>query len=1156
MEKKFPFFRKLVLLTLLMLGVGSAFGAGDCLETATVWKDCVSQPKDTTIGDVTYKKITTEKELAWLSKNINNNAILLNDLDMNGKLWIPIAAGDGGSKYGKIFDGNHHRISNLYINAEDYINNNNSSYAQNLGFIGSLTGTVKNLIIENISVYGYGRGFLSASVDTEEKPISIGTVVGWQSDNNSLVEGCYVTGKIITSGDGQAVGGIVGNLGGGTITNCVSYTSIDANGKAFVGGIVGYTKDFSKTGASLDVISSCVYAGNSLSSTGTGAVGAIVGYQYKGIVSISDAVYDSDLSVDGEPINGFGATKDGKVNETSNPDLAFLGTQTTSESELNEETIVCALNGRNEDNTCKTEPWEMGETSLSLNGYGADGYKITFDANGGSFSNESTTFIKYVKAGYIINNDGVENPIWDDDHAFAGWTSESTPDAYMNQASKVETIKANWNPVYTITFKSVNGELNGTFPDGSSTPQIVKVEQGKKITVQNFDRPTSFTQNGVKYNFVGWANAVNPDPDNIENYDPNDPQNAYVENGLDDLPEATGDMTLVAVWTTAEVFTVSFFANDESVASYVSSVYENDKATAWTADRAGYTFAGWFENENLEGDAFDFNQVITQNYNLYAKWKQNSYNINYVMNCSDECVNSNAGQYTVYGLNLSNPTWDDAHQFKGWFTDAAFKNKVESISAGTTDDLTLYAEWETIVYEITYRAGQFGNGTVDPEYKTHGVNYTIRGNAYTRQGYTQTGWATSDNGVKEYDFGAVYSANAPLTLYPTWAQVYTITYSAGANGSGTIASAQKIQDKAIRLSSTTFTREGWQQDGWSTKANGAKNYELGGIYSANADVTLYPHWVQNLTVTQYGAVTINDYGDHKEAVIDGDYGAKTKTNERDAVAIPEGGIGVNRVVMSRIFPVNVYSTIVLPFSVNTANVSGLKAVLYYNGIKTENKKSTIRMKVLWAEDGYIPDVQYSHTNMLANTPYLLLMKDETFAITGVSSITLEATLPAETPKDNWTFRGVWKYKEWGPKQEDSPENYDSETGYAYGFSAAASGDKINVGDFVRVGEGAWIRPMRAYLVRDDKKPQLARANGAYVKRPSVVQEELPEIMSIVIDNGRDDEEQTTVIGHFNTRTGEIKMIPQNRTFDIKGRNVGNKANKARGAYYGKKVLKK
>ena len=38
--------------------------------------------------------------------------------------------------------------------------------------------------------------------------------------------------------------------------------------------------------------------------------------------------------------------------------------------------------------------------------YGADGYKITFNANGGSFAG-GTTFVKYVKAGNIINNDGV-----------------------------------------------------------------------------------------------------------------------------------------------------------------------------------------------------------------------------------------------------------------------------------------------------------------------------------------------------------------------------------------------------------------------------------------------------------------------------------------------------------------------------------------------------------------------------------------------------------------------------------------------------------------------------------------------------------------------------------------------------------------------------
>ena len=242
-------------------------------------------------------------------------------------------------------------------------------------------------------------------------------------------------------------------------------------------------------------------------------------------------------------------------------------------------------------------------------------------------------------------------------------------------------------------------------------------------------------------------------------------------------------------------------------------------------------------------------------------------------------------------------------------------------------------------------------------------------------------------------------------------------------------------------------------------------------------------------------------------------------------------------------------------------------MLYYNGIRVEDDKSSpnygksyIRMKVLWAEDGYIKDkngkgVSYRHTNMSANTPYMLLMNEPTFTINAAAyPLTLVKTGLAEKTLDGWTFRGTWKYKEWGASGSDP------ETGFAYGFAAATAGsgnDLINVGDFVKVGAGAWIRPMRAYLVRNDKMAQLARANGAYVRRPSVVQEELPEIMSIVIDSEDGNEEHTTVIGQFNTRTGEFKMNPDatKRTFDVKGRNVGNKANKARGAYYGKKILK-
>ena len=183
------------------------------------------------------------------------------------------------------------------------------------------------------------------------------------------------------------------------------------------------------------------------------------------------------------------------------------------------------------------------------------------------------------------------------------------------------------------------------------------------------------------------------------------------------------------------------------------------------------------------------------------------------------------------------------------------------------------------------------------------------------------------------------------------------------------------------------------------------------------------------------------------------------------------------------------------------------------------------------------------------------MNDASFKLkSGAFPLTLKETVPAEVSIDGWTFRGTWKYKKWGPSCSTQEQNCDPETGFAYGFAASSSDDNnISVGDFVKVGEGAWIRPMRAYLVKKDKM-QAVRANGAYVKRPTVEPEELPELMSIVID-GIGDENETTVIGQFNTRTGEIKMNYDRGKFDLKGRRVDGK-NNARGAYYGKKVLKK
>ena len=1245
MEKKFQFFRKLLLLTLLMLGVGSAFASN-----FNFWADNVSPNPPTTesIDGKTFYSITSAEELAWFALQTdhgantkelgeNINAILKNDIDLAGKIWTPICPGGGYSFFNGIFDGNGYSVKNMtivsdsiynfYLNERKYKKDLATKYVQNAAFIGTLgSGTVKNLTLKDISFY-----VTNGTSGTSQ--ISVGALVGWKSakgGSNGEIDFCSASGTIITSGVNQGVGGLVGNAHSSAIKNSISYVNIYASGdKAYVGGIVGLTK---KTSVSIE---SCVYAGEDLVSSGNGgSVGAVAGITLdNGSVNPSNTYYNSDV--------GIGAVAGSSASGTTGSD------------NLNSENVVCVLNGGtwNETNSicegAESEYWSEGLSGLSLNG--SDGYKVTFVANGGSFASGAKTF-KVLADGETITADEIASPTRSGKE-FAGWATTADaaePEDNLGVADASKKIYAVWYDFYTVSFKtgSETSFTDATFPDNKKI-QTIQVAKHGMVSVEKFAVPSVYeTAEHVKYYFTGWAFES-------KSFEAKDPITANDTLHLADL-NITQNTVLYAVWTKAKTFSVTFNAtlHGKTEVKFVKIMNEGDVVSEPSPDEIitepGYRLVGWFTDENCTvGNEYNFSTPLTDNLTLYAKWEVADYTISYEMNGGTNA----AGNPTTYNINsddivLATPTKEGA-SFDGWFynyENDVFSNRATQISKGSSGDKTLYAKWTPIKYTIRYLSGSTIAKTIPSDEKEYGVNIQLKGavEEFAHKGCVQDGWSTEDLGDKVFDVGATYDGNEGLMLYPHWVcQEFTISYEMyyGINHEDNVGKYQGpaaftlmnpdpalnpehyfenwytkddfktsirfIQDideditvyarwynnvtyqpgtrldgteaknkteknylnktYTLKTSIDKYTLANYTLDGWSTTDGGDKVYDLGQVLPAEfqSNLTLYPHWTENRQIVhQSGAVTVYQYATdgRKEAVIDGNYSHKLKPNEqRDAVAIPEGGINVNSVVMSRSFPVDVYTTIVLPFRVNTANVGGLKAVLYYNGIKTVNKKSTIRMKVLWAEDNYIKDennedVHYEHTYMEANTPYMLIMNDPTFAVTGVNSITLVETQPAETDLDGWTFRGVWKYKEWGPKQEDSPNNYDPETGYAYGFSAATA-TGISVGDFVRAGEGAWIRPMRAYLVKTSEMAALARANGAYVKRPSVVQEELPEIMSIVIDNGRDDDEQTTVIGHFNTRTGEIKMIPQNRTFDVKGRNVGNKANKVRGAYYGKKVKK-
>jgi hypothetical protein len=173
-----------------------------------------------------------------------------------------------GTKYTGIFDGNDHKIMNLTID-------DGGAGNDWLGLFGSVdNGEVRNLGLEGGSVSASGMvvGGLVGSIygGAVSNCYSTGDVNGGGSVSDligiavggSWVSNCYSTGDV--SGTGDHIGGLVGYIEG-VASNC--YSTGNVNGEDYVGGLVGQNNNSS--------ISNCYSTGDV---NGDVLVGGLVGW--------------------------------------------------------------------------------------------------------------------------------------------------------------------------------------------------------------------------------------------------------------------------------------------------------------------------------------------------------------------------------------------------------------------------------------------------------------------------------------------------------------------------------------------------------------------------------------------------------------------------------------------------------------------------------------------------------------------------------------------------------------------------------------------------------------------------------------------------------------------------------------------------------------
>ena len=249
-----------------------------------------------------------------------------------------------------------------------------------------------------------------------------------------------------------------------------------------------------------------------------------------------------------------------------------------------------------------------------------------------------------------------------------------------------------------------------------------------------------------------------------------------------------------------------------------------------------------------------------------------------------------------------------------------------------------------------------------------------------------------------------------------------------------------------------------------------------------------------------------------------DENAKVEVDNNAANCINNNKNGNFKIIVERSTALAANSTITLPADYQSANECiDLYEPLSYG--KDENG--------MW-----VTAEKHDIDNGAAHRPMLMItdtdkeecqgIKEIEFTATGVTASTqtsVELTLRSEVSNQgDWLMRGSYSFIRWDKDHAD--------LGKVYGYAAKTKG-KVEAGQFTKVGAGAFVPPLRAYL--------LYQGDKALEKSVESTEVELPETIGVkLIDKGNG----TTRLAKWNMATGEIVKV--NGWFDLKGRKLGSK----------------
>ncbi|MBO4617603.1 MAG: InlB B-repeat-containing protein [Lachnospiraceae bacterium] len=359
-------------------------------------------------------------------------------------------------------------------------------------------------------------------------------------------------------------------------------------------------------------------------------------------------------------------------------------------------------------------------------------FTVEFNTNGGELPNHAeivkTTGFTYLSGNRYEYKYGTAYTLptpTREGFTFAGWFEDA---AFKKKAANIAKTTSGDKVLYAkFTGMKYNVTFNSDAPLDAAGLAKRKVSGSTGAQSLVYMTPAKLKTNGFKipgYTFLGWStrnyearveaykNATGETDTAVArlayDLDPSADVEYTNAESIEDIlltgettPAYEAGYVLYAVWQ-KDVYVITYqnvggLANSNSITYTV-----DDEVVLADVEKMGDTFLGWYADAGLKSKVVKIAKGSTGNRSLYAKFANNKYTINYVLNDADGSAaildSSQVGYITTYDMSadsgylLADAT-REGYDFAGWYTDAKLTKPAGPIIAAPSVEMTVYAKW-------------------------------------------------------------------------------------------------------------------------------------------------------------------------------------------------------------------------------------------------------------------------------------------------------------------------------------------------------------------------------------------------------------------------------------------------------------------------------